>query len=128
MDKRIISNWVRQARYRAKANELHSDLQIEDVQNIIDSFEGRCAYCGVLAETLDHPFPLKSNAPNIPSNVLPICRSCKGVKKNHDMVWMYNNEHLQQGDYLKIVKFLLSQRGKDAIKVHIRRATGMISD
>lgn len=128
MDNKIISNWIRQARYRAKANALSSDLEMEDVQNIITAYAGLCAYCGAVAETFDHPFPLRTSAPNIPANVLPICKRCKTVKKNHDVVWMYNNSHLTQPEYLKIMQFILDQRGGGAIKDHVRRATGMIDE
>ena len=128
MDNKIISNWVRQARYRAKTNTLLSDLEMEDVHNIITFYNGKCAYCGVVAETLDHPFPLRNSAPNVPANVLPICKACKNTKKNHDVVWMYNNNHISQQEYLKIMQFILDQRGGDAIKYHVRQATGMIDE
>jgi len=128
MDNKTISNWIRQARYRAKANQILSDLEITDVQNIITHFEDKCAYCDQPAETLDHPFPLKMNAPNIPANILPICRECKATKKNHDVVWMYNNSHITQREYLEIMRFILEQRGGDTIKEHVRRATGIIEE
>ena len=128
MDNKIISNWIRQARYRAKTNALLSDLEMEDVQSIITAYAGLCAYCGAVAETFDHPFPLRTNAPNVPANVLPICKRCKTVKKNHDVVWMYNNNHLTQPEYLKIMQFILDQRGGGAIKDHVRRATGMLDE
>ena len=128
MDNKIISNWIRQARYRAKTHEILSDLEIEDVQNIVTYFKDGCAYCESPAETLDHPFPLKTNAPNIPANVLPICKSCKSVKKNNDIVWMFTHGHVQRKDYLEILEFMLGQRGGDTIKSHVRRATGMIDE
>jgi hypothetical protein len=128
MDNKIISNWIRQARYRAKSHEIFSDLEIEDVQSIVTHFEGKCAYCERPSETLDHPFPLKTSAPNIPANVLPTCKICKGVKKNNDIVWMFGNGHIPEDDYLKILEFMFRQRGGDTIKKHVRRATGMIDE
>jgi hypothetical protein len=107
---------------------LASDLEMEDVQNIITFYDGLCTYCGAMAETLDHPFPLKNNAPNVPANVLPVCKMCKNVKKNHDVVWMYNNSHLTQKEYLRVIQFMFDQRGGDIIRDQVRRATGMIDE
>lgn len=126
MDNKIISNWIRQARYRAKTHKLSSDLEMDDVHTIITHFDDKCAYCGKEAETLDHPFPLRTSAPNIPANILPICRECKGAKKNHDIVWMYAQGYLGQQNYLDIVQFMLDQRGKEAIKDYVRRAAGIV--
>jgi len=128
MDNKIVSNWIRQARYRAKTHDILSDLEIDDVQNIITHFEGKCAYCEEPAETLDHPFPLKTSAPNTPANVLPTCKSCKGVKKNNDIVWLFSHGHIEQKDYLAILEFMFNQRGGETIKNHVRRATGMIDE
>lgn len=126
MDNKIISNWIRQARYRAKTHELSSDLEMDDVHTIITHFDDKCVYCSKKAETLDHPFPLRTSAPNIPANILPICRECKGAKKNHDIVWMYTQGYLEQQNYLCILQFMLEQRGKEAIKDYVRRATGIV--
>lgn len=128
MENKIISNWIRQARYRAKINNLFSDLEMDDVHSIITLYDNMCAYCSSVAETLDHPFPLRDNAPNVPANVLPICKSCKSIKKSHDIVWMYNNKFMTQDAYLRVVQSLVEQRGGDIIKKHIRQATGMIDE
>lgn len=128
MDNKVVSNWIRQARYRAKTHDILSDLEIDDVQNILTHFEDKCAYCKAEAETLDHPFPLKTSAPNTPANVLPTCKPCKGVKKNNDIVWMFTSGYIHKAKYLEILEFMLDQRGGDTVKSHVRRATGMIED
>lgn len=125
MDVKIISNWVRQTRYRAKSSPIYNDLHITDVQAIVVCFNGECAYCGSPANTLDHPFPLKSNAPNMPSNVLPICKRCKSVKKSHDIVWMFSLGHITSERYLGLLAHMFGQRGGEHIKEHVRKATGI---
>lgn len=128
MDNKIISNWIRQARYRAKTHNIASNLEIEHVQIIITHFADNCAYCHRRAETLDHPFPLKTSAPNSAANVLPICKRCKATKKNNDIVWMFNRGYLCSEKYLQILEFMFQQDGGDIIKEHVRKATGMINE
>jgi len=128
MDNKIISNWIRQARYRAKRANIYSELEIEDVQIIVEHFSSRCAYCGVKAETLDHPFPLKSSAPNVPANVLPSCKKCKQAKKNNDIVWLFSSGFLKRPKYLELLAFMFEQGGGEHIKQYVRLATGMVDD
>jgi len=132
MNKKTISSWIRQARYRANKRNIYSDLQISDVQEIVESFDGRCAYCGKTtncqkseADTLDHPFPLSDDTPNIPANVLPICKKMRGIKKNHDLAWLFATGAIERDTYLRLVKFILSRRGGDTMKKHIKTITGI---
>lgn len=125
IDNKAVSSWVRQARYRAKKHSIHSDLEVADVQTILKACNGACRYCGKPGETLDCPFPLKDGGPNVPANVVPCCKECKGAKNNNDVVWMYNSGHLTEEQYMAILQELFSRRGGDKIKEHVRRATGM---
>lgn len=125
MTPKIISSWVRQARYRAKNNDIYTDLETEDVQKIIEHFDRKCVYCGEEATCLDHPFPLKISAPNVPANTVPCCRSCRDEKKTNDIVWMFSEGLMCQDRYLATVKYLLSLRGGDRIKKFFQMATGI---
>jgi len=122
---KIISSWVRQARYRAKNNDIYTDLEVKDVKEIIEYFNEKCAYCGQEATCLDHPFPLKSSAPNVPANTVPCCKSCRDKKKTKDIVWMFSEGLICQDRYLLIIKQLLSLRGGDIIKKFFQMATGI---
>jgi hypothetical protein len=126
MDGKIISSWVRQARYRAKSHDIFSDLETTDAKDIVDDFEDKCAYCDKPAETFDHPFPLRTSAPNVPANALPTCKLCKGTKKNNDIVWMFAQGNIDQERYLHILQFMFGQRGGDIIKERVRLATGIV--
>ena len=124
MLKSIISSWVRQARHRAKKHDIYNDLDIDDVEQIITEHT-TCAYCAAEPTTLDHPFPLKDIAPNVPANVLPICRKCKSVKKYNDMVWMFHTGRISNELYLKLIETLVNRRGGNRIKEHIKLVTGI---
>lgn len=52
--------------------------------NLVDFFDGRCAYCGVPSNKLepDHVLPISRGGTNTLINILPACRSCNAKKKN----------------------------------------------
>jgi len=124
MDRSIISNWVRQARYRAKNRNIYSDLQIEDVEKVIEFYDEKCVYCGAQADTLDHPFLLNDNTANTQSNVLPCCKSCKSKKKNNDLIWMFTNKNITEDIYLSLLKQIFVRKGGEKIKQHVKIITG----
>ena len=127
MDNKSISSWVRQARYRAKKYSIYSQLEIEDIIDIIEELDGNCAYCDdTMIEMLDHAFPLKDGAANIPANVLPCCRSCKNKKKNNDLVWMFSRKYIDKKKYVEIIKEILNRKDGNLMKDHIRIATGIV--
>lgn len=125
MDNKTISSWVRQARYRAGKRDIYSELTIDEVQTIIDNFDGGCAYCGEVADTLDHPFPIQESTPNVAANVVPACRDCKSTKKTNDIVWLYTQGELEQERYLRILSLMFACNGGDLIKRHIKLITGI---
>lgn len=128
MDKSTISSWVRQARHRAKKHDIYNSLTIEAVEQIISDHQGTCAYCGVKADTLDHPFPLKDEAPNAPANILPSCKSCKDIKKNNDLVWMFSNGRISKEKYVTLLEGMLKFDGGPELKKHVKKVTGMSDD
>jgi len=128
MDNKSISSWVRQARYRAKKYSIHNDLKMEDVWDIIKIHESKCAYCAESMETLDHPFPLKDLAPNVPANVLPTCKKCKKKKKNNDLSWLFSQKIISKERYIKIVDMMLKARGRNIMKEHIKMIIGILEN
>ena len=123
MDNKSISGWIRQARYRAKKQNIHSDLEIQDIISILE--DEHCSYCKVnKCDTLDHPFPLKDNAPNVPANVVTVCKKCKDLKKNNDLVWMYACGVVTEKTYLDLLKRLFERRGGNIVKDYVRRLSG----
>lgn len=128
MDRTAISNWVRQARYRAKKYDVYSNLEVEIIEEIIDYYSGKCVYCDDKAEALDHPFPLRDFAPNISSNTVPICKQCKKRKKSQNLSWMFNNGHISNELYIKLIGEMLSRDDSDRLKNHIKKAIGIFDE
>jgi len=128
MDNKTISNWIRQTRYRAKKHHIYSDVTIEDVHQIMEIHKGNCVYCDKPADSLDCPFPLKNNAPNVPANLVPACQNCKHIKKNNDLAWMFATNKLSKEDYLRIFGLMLQLRGADLIKQYAKIALGLADD
>jgi hypothetical protein len=125
MEKSAISSWVRQARHRAKKQNIYNDLSTENVELIVENY-GKCAYCEKECQTLDHAFPLKDAAPNVVANILPCCKKCKKDKKNNDLIWMYNNKKISKSHYVKLLKIMLERPGGEILKEHIKAITGII--
>lgn len=132
MDSKTISSWIRQARYRANKRGIHNDLQISDVLQLLQKFNGKCAYCDPSkecwwsdADALDHPFPLSDTTPNVPANVVPCCKEIKDIKKNNDLSWLLSSGAITQDTYIEIIKLMLQNRGGDSIKEHIKSITGI---
>jgi hypothetical protein len=125
MDAKIISNWVRQARFRAKRHDIYSNISMSDVLVMIEEYAQKCAYCRTNdAVSLDHPFPLKDNAPNVASNVVTCCHGCKEKKKNNDLLWMYGNGHITEDSYLALLTDLFRRTHGDLIKEHVKKISG----
>jgi len=132
MENKALSSWIRQARYRASKKDIENDLNIEDVKQILKTCDYKCAYCdetkpcwGEQAEALDHPFPLSKSTPNVPANVLPVCKLIKREKKHTDLAYMFIMGLITQQTYLNCLKVMFSNRGSEHIKDHVKKITGL---
>lgn len=124
MNNKTISSWIRQARHRAKKHNIYSDLEIDDIIQIITQ-DNKCAYCqNNDPNTLDHPFPIKDHAPNIPANVVQVCKECKNTKKNNDLIWMFSSGIITESRYLELLSQLFSRRGGETMKNYVRQLSG----
>lgn len=125
MDNKSVSNWVRQARFRAKKHDIYSDIDMEDVTKMLAEHKV-CCYCKKCeSETLDHPFPLKDNAPNVLANIVTSCMGCKGKKKNNDLLWMYNKGLITEDVYLSLLADLFARKHGGLIKDHVKKVSGI---
>lgn len=67
--------------YRARARAAAGRFTSAEWLALVESYDGRCAYCGVAAPLeVDHRVPLSRGGTNAIDNVLPACRSCNGAK------------------------------------------------
>jgi len=119
-----ISSWVRQARHRAKKHGIYNKLDVDDVKKIVEYYSESCAYCKEPAKTLDHPFPLKDKAPNISANTLPICKECKGIKKNNDLSWMFSSGNLDNDAYIILFREVYDRDDTNVLRRHMKRIVG----
>lgn len=131
MDNKSISNWIRQARYRANKKKIHSDLEIQDILATLEQFNGSCAFCdqekpcwGNEAETLTHAFNLTDDSPNVPANVIPVCKKMKTENRGGDVASLLSAGIIAKTTYLRIIEVLLPKRGGDTIKQYIKSIMG----
>ncbi len=63
-----------------------------DVKRLFNRFDGRCAYCGSLAQHVDHVVPLSRGGSNFIGNMLPACAACNETKHSSLLVeWRYRS-------------------------------------
>jgi 5-methylcytosine-specific restriction endonuclease McrA len=68
---------------RKNAEGLCTRLEVEE---LLQSLDKRCLYCGAKATTLDHIVPLHHGGTNYIWNIAPACRSCNAQKGTKDAV------------------------------------------
>ena len=122
MERTTISNWVRQARHRAKKNDLINELTVNEVEQLCEQYDYLCIYCKEQATTLDHAFPLKDKAPNVVANVVPSCHTCKRSKKDNNILMILK----ESADLNSLLVDMLSRQGGDILKDYIKEITGYI--
>lgn len=127
MDKREISNWVRQGRHRAKKYNLEGDIKISDVEEIIERQEGKCSYCGAPFEYLDCIFPLKSQAPFVPSNTTLVCSCCREKKGSNDIQTMLREGKLSNQQYVGFIRSIIDQNDPRML-LYIKSISGIVDD
>ena len=118
-----ISNWVRQARHRAKKHGCINRLYLSDILDILKAYNSQCAYCSSAAYSFDHAFLLSNRAPNVLANCLPACRECKEKKKGRDLVAY--KQTIGDARFIELIRAMLSRDGADELRDHIRSVTGI---
>ena len=117
---RRISGWLRQSRYRCRQLQLPIDLSYQDVLNIYQAYDHKCAYCGNIADSPDHPFPIKEKGPCTQANVVPCCNDCRAKKKNKNIIRFSMDGHITEAKLHEVVKKMVSFKGGNELKVYIR--------
>lgn len=118
--KKRISGWLRQARYRARRAQVIDEACYQDVLDIYEQYEYKCAYCGNQADSPDHPFPIKNNAPCIAANVVPCCSVCKQKKHTRDLIEFYRDGHISKQDMHKLLKDMTNRKGGDELRTYLK--------
>lgn len=61
-------------------------------QQIFDAWEHQCAYCGDLADTLDHVKPRHKGGATVTTNLVPACRPCNRNKGSEEWQQWFNQQ------------------------------------
>lgn len=95
-------------RRAAKQNNHHAAYNFEQIQNLYNQFNNRCAYCKSKEKlTLDHFIPLSQGGPDCLGNFIPACSSCNSSKHNADpMEWYKRQPFYSVKNWKKILKVL----------------------
>jgi len=109
--KKKISGWLRQSRYRSRKSNIEVDIDYQDVVDIYNNENFRCSYCGELADSPDHPFPIKEKGPCVLANVVPCCDRCRNKKKNHSLMRFFQDNHITSDQLSRLIKKLVKRKG-----------------
>lgn len=73
---------VQTQKTRLRRQQVPGAITAAELRAKIDEFEGRCGYCGELAEPLevDHVVPVSRGGTHLVANVVPACRACNRSK------------------------------------------------
>jgi 5-methylcytosine-specific restriction endonuclease McrA len=91
---------------RQSENEVESDLSVEMWDSIRQSFDNKCAYCGVEPDSMerDHVVPLSNEGDTVPENIVPACQSCNRSKGSKSLSeWYPKQEFYKKKRERKIV-------------------------
>lgn len=125
MQHQMISNWVRQARYKSKKYGIYCSISVPEMLNMLESYNNYCAYCQKQEyETFDHPFPLRDGVSCTTANILPTCKRCKALKKNDDLVTMFLSNKINKELYMSILQKLFKEPQGVIVKEHVKKLTG----
>lgn len=115
-----ISGWLRQNRHRLQKSNVPVEISFADIMEIYELFGYKCVYCGGVADSPDHPFPLKIGGPCVPANVLPCCNSCRAKKRGNDIVQFYRDGYIPKEQLQSIIKSMFKRRGGEQVRDHIK--------
>lgn len=72
---------IRLQRRRARERGAEGTWTVDEWNELVDRYDGRCAYCGCSEPlTVDHRVPLARGGSNFISNILPACSRCNKRK------------------------------------------------
>lgn len=121
-----VSVWLRQSRNRAKKYKCFSDISQDDIHYLLKINNDNCGYCqNNKAATLDYLYSLRSGAPNVQANIMPVCQGCKMIKGQNNLTFLYNLQHLTEERFVDIIKQALSLKHGDIFKTFLKDTHGV---
>ena len=62
-------------------------------RGIFEAWDCCCAYCGEVADTLDHVLPVARGGATVRANLVPACRGCNLRKGHQDALEWFRAHH-----------------------------------
>ena len=118
--KKRISGWVRQSRYRSRKTNVIVDVTFPEVVEIYEQERYSCVYCGKIADSPDHPFPIAEHGPCVPANIVPCCNECRDKKGNRNIVKLYRDHIIPEAKLHEILKTMLRRKGGEDLRSYIK--------
>lgn len=87
------------AKRRAAKRGVETTLTDQEWYDIIDIYEGHCAYCFCTPDviTIDHVTPITKSGGHTANNVVPACLSCNTSKGNRDLhAWLWRKPYVMR--------------------------------
>lgn len=79
-------------------------VPVEGGEDLLEQFEGTCAYCPAPATTWDHVVPISRGGETLPGNVIPACQSCNSSKGNRDIwEWLASSGRRPHDQFIEVL-------------------------
>jgi 5-methylcytosine-specific restriction endonuclease McrA len=87
---------VADANLRTEELGLKSTLTVDDWLKTIARYKNTCAYCGRVANCLEHIKPVKLGGGTTKKNCVPACFSCNKAKGNYQTGWVPRMQYVDE--------------------------------
>lgn len=106
--KRQLQNRIKASNRRATKKLNHScKYTLEQVNQRFQLFDGLCAYCSSIAESIDHVIPISMGGSDVLGNLLPSCQSCNSSKNSRNLeTWYKASPNFTPARWKRILKVL----------------------
>lgn len=110
-DKGRLQRALAVQRYNLKKKGLVATLTVEEWEQILADFGGRCAYCGKGGKMVrEHFVPVSKGGGYTKYNIVPACQTCNGNKRDkYPQVW------LPAETYRRITRYLMLKAFSDGV-------------
>ena len=93
---------VADANLRTEELGLKSTLTVDDWLKTIARYKNTCAYCGRVANSLEHLKPVKFGGGTTKKNCIPSCSSCNKAKGNAQKGWIPRMQYIDEVKYYSL--------------------------
>lgn len=120
--KNRLASWIRQWKPRCISRGVVFDLSLDELYQVIDAFGGKCVFCPNASEGIATAFRIIDGAPFVQANTLPICRECRSLMREHDLINFHTMGYVSEIDLNGIISYLCRMRGNEHIRAFLYEA------